>query len=106
MITCYTQLTPAAATETALVDGTQNSYMKCESLIVCSRAAGGGTMRLRFRRNDAAVDDKQFLYYDYAVSGFSTQVLELPIGIASGDSLYIYFSTGDFSASLFVSSPV
>lgn len=106
MITCYTQLTPAATTETALVDGTQNSYMKCERLIVCSRSAAGGSMRLRFRRNDAAVDDKQFLFYEYPVSGFSTHAIDIGIGIASGDSLYIYFSTGDFSASLFVSSPV
>lgn len=102
----HSQTALAAATETTIVDGTQQTGLVVKSLVVCNRSGASDNVRLRLRRTGAAVDDKQYLLYEVGVNGnTSANLVELytgEIGLRPGDILTAYAGSANLSFTVMV----
>lgn len=100
-LSCIAQSAPGAGTETTLVDGSQVQALHLKSLIVCERGAAAATFRVRLALGNAAIDNKQYLFYNLPIVPSDSFTLALDIGMLPGDVLYIYASTANLAFNLF-----
>lgn len=98
---CIAQAALAAITETTLVDGSQVQPIHLRSLTFCERGGAAVTFRLRLALGAAAVDNKQYLYYNLPIVPNDSFTLSLDIGMLPGDQLIAYASTANLSINLF-----
>lgn len=102
MIQCVAQLAPSATTQTELFTLAANygtSDIRC--IIICNRGSAT-TFRISLRLLGDALDNKQYIAYDAPIEANDTICLTYPIGLRSGDSLYVYAGSANLSFSVYV----
>lgn len=95
------QLEPAATTETTLYTVPASTEAVCSTLSVCNNGSADGTFRVRIKVNNAADDDKQFVFYDYGVAAKDTRTFTIGITLGAADVFVVYSSVATMSFSLF-----
>lgn len=95
------QLEPAATTETTLYTVPSATQAVCSTLSVCNNGATDATVRVRIKIAGAADDDKQWLFYDYAVGRKDTRTFTIGITLGAADVFVVYASSATVSFQLF-----
>lgn len=102
MIHCVAQLAPSATTQTELFTLSANygsSNIQC--IVICNRGSAT-TFRISLRLLGDTLSNKQYITYDAPIDANDTICLTYPIGLRSGDSLYVYAGSADLSFSVYV----
>lgn len=96
------QAAPSATTETTLyaVPAYARSAVT-STLSVTNRSASGATFRLSVSVAGGATANKDYLYYDIAISGNDTFTATLGLTLGSGDIVRCYASTANLSFGAF-----
>ena len=95
------QLEPAATTEATLYTVPSATEAVCSTLSVCNKGTADATFRIRIKINNAADDDKQFVFYDYGVAIKDTRTFTIGMTLGAGDVVVAYASTADVTFQLF-----
>ena len=95
------QVAPAATTDTVVYTVPATTNTTISSVTICNRAATTATFRLYVAVAGAALDNKQYIYYDQTIDGNSTYIATIGITLNTTDVLKIYCSTANFSVSAF-----
>jgi|TARA_R100001530_G_scaffold42008_1_gene32067 hypothetical protein len=95
------QLAPAATTVTTLYTAPNLTQTTVSSLVVCNRDGSAATFRVSFHVAGASADDKQYLFYDKAISGNETITVVIGMCFAQTDVIKVYASTTNLSFNLF-----
>lgn len=95
------QADPAATTTTTLYTVPDLNLTTCSSLVVCNRNGTAITFRVSIHVNDAAADNKQFIYYDKQVDANDTLAAILGITLNQNDVVKVYASGTGVSFNLF-----
>lgn len=85
------QLYAAGSTTSAVVS----------TIAVCNRGTSAATFRLAVREDNAALTDKQWLYYDTTVPALTTYHYTIGITLSANDSITVVASTANFSFQAF-----
>lgn len=93
------QVAVAATTPTDLY--TAPSEAVASSLLVCNRSSTPTTFRISVAVAGAAVDNKQYLYYDLTIGGNDTFAATLGMTLAAGDVVRVYGGAATLSFTLF-----
>jgi len=95
------QSAPAATTETDLYTVPAATEAVISSLVVCNRGATPTTFRMYVRVGGAAVDNKQYLYYDIDINQKDTFIGTIGITLAATDVITVYAGNANLSFNLF-----
>lgn len=100
-VTCKVlgQAAPSATTETTLY--TAAAQAVASTILVCNRSASPATFRVSVAVAGAATENKQYIYYDIAVSGNDTFAATIGITLGATDVVRVYGSTATLSFTLF-----
>ena len=96
------QVALTSVTDTALynVANTTGAAAVVSTLSVCNQSAVDMTFRVRVAVANAAVVDKQYLFYDNVVYAKSTLALTLGMTLGQNDYVYVYSATATASNKL------
>lgn len=86
---------------TALYSCPANTSAILSTILVTNRASTADTFRIRISVNGAALDVKQWAFYDVPVTGNATVPLHLGITVSGGDIVYAASSAGNLSFQAF-----
>lgn len=95
------QVDAAATTTTVLYTTPDLNQTTVSSLIVCNRTAGALTFRVSVHVDNAAADDKQFIYYDKTVAANDSFTAVLGLTLNQNDVVKVYASATGLSFSMF-----
>jgi hypothetical protein len=96
------QSAPAATTLTTLYTVPGCTCTSIHTLIICNRSAVATTFRIACAPKGAADAVAHYLYYDYAIAGNATVLLnELGLKLTDSDELRIYAGAATLSFSAF-----
>lgn len=97
------QLVPMASAETALYTvppGTQSTQLT--SLVVCNQASAPTIFSVRVRVGGAALDPKQFIYFQVPLQANQTMTLsQSGMALLTGDVIQVASPNGQVSFNLF-----
>lgn len=96
------QLSPAANVSggTTLYAPTGASAV-VSTLAICNKASSAATYRVAIRQGGAALEAKQYLFYDATVSAYTTNTHTLGITLAPTDVVTVVASTANLSFQAF-----
>src|SRR5688572_1239656 len=96
------QSAPAATTLTTLYTVPSCTYTTVHTLTVCNRSGVATTFRISCAPKGAADAVAHYLYYDYAIAGNATVLLnELGLKLIDADQLRVYAGAATLSFSAF-----
>jgi hypothetical protein len=95
------QSNPLATTLTDIYTVPASTSTTTSSLIVCNRSGVATSFRVSVAVAGAADDNKQYLYYDLAISGNDTFAAQLGITLAATDKIRVYATLATLSFNLF-----
>jgi hypothetical protein len=95
------QSAPSATTATDLYTVPSSVSAVVSTLVVCNRGGSATTYRVSVRAAGAADATKQYLAYDVALPGNSTDFLTLGITLATTDVVTVYAGNANVSFNLF-----
>ena len=95
------QSIPAAATSTAIytVPGATSAIIS--SIVVANQSAVATSFRISVAVAGAALETKQYLYFDVPIFGNDTFTLTLGIGLATTDVIRVYATLATLSFNIF-----
>lgn len=94
------QSAPAAGVSTDLYDCPVNSLVEITNVTCCNRAAAQDQIRVSVSVGGAAIDDKDYRYYDLPLDGNDTFVANIGINVKAGDIVRVRSLNGTTSFSL------
>ena len=100
MIRCLNQIATAATTQTLLVSGIDLVDTDIHSIIVCNRSTAT-TFRINIQLGNDTLATKQYIVYDCPIVANDTICLTYPIGIVSGDKIYVYAGSANLTFSIY-----
>ncbi len=95
------QLACAATTEEAVYKVPAAKQAVISSVVICNRSASPVTFRLYIAPDDAATDNKHYLYYDVSLPANDTFVATIGITMGSADEMRFYCSAAQCSVNAF-----
>ena len=95
------QLAPSATTLTTLYTVPSLAQTTISSITVCNRSGSGVTYRILVSVAGATSANKQYLFYDKALSANSTDTIVIGITLNESDLIKVYASSGDLSFNAF-----
>ncbi len=95
------QVDAPATTPTALYTAPALAQTTVSSLNVCNRTAGALTFRVAIRVEGAALDNKQYIYFDKSVPATDTFSAVLGITLRETDVVEVYASDVGLSFNMF-----
>lgn len=95
------QVDAPAATPTTLYTVPALAQTTVSSLNVCNRTAGAVTFRVAIRVEGAALDNKQYIYFDKSVPATDTFSAVLGITLRETDVVEVYASDVGLSFNMF-----
>lgn len=95
------QSAPAADTDTTLYTVPASTETVVSSITVCNRGNIAAKFRVAVRPNGAAIADQHYIYYDVAISAYSTFVFTGGITMDASDVVTVRGDTANFSFNLF-----
>ena len=95
------QSNPAATTPTDLYTVPASTSTIISSIVVCNRAATTSTFRVSVAVAGAALDVKQYLYFDVLMPPNDTFIATIGITLATTDVIRVYASTTNLTFNLY-----
>lgn len=95
------QLACAATTEEAVYKVPSAKQAVISTVVICNRTSSSVTFRLYVAVDDAATDNKMYLYYDASLPGNDTFTATLGITMGADDELRFYCSAASCSVNAF-----
>lgn len=95
------QSAPSTTTLTNLYTVPSSTNTVCSTLIVCNQGGSPSTFRISVAIGGAADSGFQYIAYDVAIAGNTTQAFTIGITLAATDVVRVYAGSGSFSFSLF-----
>tara|TARA_B100000212_G_C27092422_1_gene412861 strand:- start:254 stop:589 length:336 start_codon:yes stop_codon:yes gene_type:complete len=95
------QISPSATTETDLYTVPAATQTTVSSIVISNRDSGAATYRISVSVAGAATANKDFLIYDKALSGNTTDTLVIGITLNETDKIRAYANTANLSINAF-----
>tara|TARA_B100000212_G_scaffold116666_1_gene87021 strand:+ start:8485 stop:8820 length:336 start_codon:yes stop_codon:yes gene_type:complete len=95
------QIAPNATTETDLYTVPASVQTTVSSIVIANRDSGAATYRLSVSATGSATSNKDFLIYDKALSGNTTDTIVIGITLNETDKIRAYASTANLSFNAF-----
>ena len=95
------QLAPSATTETDLYAVPASTQTTISSVVIANRDAGAATYRISVSAAGAATSNKDYLIYNKALAGNTTDTLVIGITLNETDKIRAYASTANLSFNAF-----
>jgi len=95
------QIAPAATTETDLYTVPAATQTTVSSIVIANRDSGAATYRLSVSTAGSATGTKDYLIFDKALSGNTTDTLVIGITLNETDKIRAYASTANLSVNAF-----
>ncbi len=95
------QISPSATTETDLYVVPASSQTTVSSIVIANRDAGAATYRISVSAASATTTNKDYLIYDKALAGNTTDTLVIGITLNETDKIRAYASTANLSFNAF-----
>ena len=95
------QVAVGAGSPTSLYTVPSSTSAVVSSLVVCNRSSVATTFRVAVRVAGAALDDKQYVFYDAPLPGNETMIATIGIALSAGDILSVYAAAASVSFSAF-----
>jgi hypothetical protein len=92
------QVAPSATTWTDLYEAPKTAVVHG---IVCNRGTADATFRMTIAVLGAALDNKQYIYYDEPIKGNKTFTFSLGIMLGASDKIRVYASNGNLTFTLY-----
>jgi hypothetical protein len=95
------QSNPSATTLTTLYTTPASTSVVGATGVVCNQAGAAGTFRIAVRVAGAAIEAKQYLYYDVSIPANDTFAFTFGVTLAATDVVSVYASSATMSFQLF-----
>ena len=100
MLKVLGQLSCAATTNETVYTVPAGKTAVVSTLAVCNRSGSSATYRVAIRVAGAALDNKQYLFYDVALAG-GTDLYTIGLSLGEGDVVTFYSSAATMTVQLF-----
>ncbi len=95
------QISPSATTETDFYSVPAATQTTVSSIVITNRDSGAATYRLSVSTEGTATSNKDYLIYDKALAGNTTDTLVIGITLNETDKIRAFASTANLSFNAF-----
>ena len=95
------QSSPSATTSTDLYTVPATTSTVCSSLSICNRGGTPTTFRVSISPAGAAIENKDYLYYDVTLAGNDTFIATIGVTLATTDKIRVYSGNANLSFQIF-----